>query len=95
MDITVFSSGPSCQRCRLSEKRLDNLGLPYTEVRVDRNEEVADVLRRNGFKAMPVIHAFTEDDDVIIEDFRPDSLDALKALYAPVSSEGMEMPVAA
>lgn len=79
--ITIFSTGPSCQKCRLTAKRLDKHGLEYTVVRLDEKPELLDVVQRAGFGTAPVVHAQVHDGedylDYVFEDFHPDLIDKL------------------
>lgn len=71
--ITVYSTGPSCFRCNTTKLHLKKRGAPFEEIRVDLDEDDADMLRDLGFHSMPVVHY----QDVVLEGYHPDALDAL------------------
>lgn len=55
--VEVFSR-PGCQQCRLTKQVLDQRGIPYRDIDVDRlGPDAADRLRDLGFLQLPVVRA--------------------------------------
>lgn len=56
--VTVYSTGPRCQRCRLTYLRLESVGIPYRIVDLTRDEN-ADarefVTEELGYTEAPVV----------------------------------------
>lgn len=83
--VTVYSTGPTCQRCTLTKKHLTRLGVDFTEVRIDEDTDAAEALKAQGFTTAPVVHYNLPDADgpgaeVWFDGYRPDSLNAIKAV---------------
>ncbi|MDQ0615291.1 glutaredoxin-like protein NrdH [Microbacterium sp. W4I4] len=77
--ITVYSTGPSCQRCRLTCQRLDALGIRYdlVDIHAEHNAAVrAFLVDELGYREAPVVEA----GDVRWSGFRPDLIDAIVVL---------------
>ncbi len=72
--VTLFT-GPSCHRCTTTKLHLKKRGLPFEEVRIDEDEDEAELLRELGFSSLPVVHY----KDVVFEGYSPDKLDRLAA----------------
>jgi glutaredoxin-like protein NrdH len=77
--VTVYSSGPTCQRCRLTCRRLDELGILYDVVEI--HEEHSTALRAYlvdelGYTEAPVV-VIGDDTDNAWSGFRPDRIDDL------------------
>lgn len=76
MQVTVYSTGSACQRCRLTCQRLDDLGVRY-EV-IDIHDEHNATLRaflidELGYREAPIVEAHGER----WSGFRPDLIDEL------------------
>lgn len=72
----MCSSGPSCQRCRLTCRRLDALGIRYdlVDIRAEHNAAVrAFLMDELGYREAPIVEA----GDERWSGFRPDRIDAL------------------
>ncbi|WGH21387.1 NrdH-like glutaredoxin [Arthrobacter phage Emotion] len=75
--ITVYSTGPACQRCKATYRKLDKAGLvegvefAYIDVSLPENEHHGAALRKKGFKDAPVVVSPSE----TWVGFRPDLLD--------------------
>jgi len=75
LSVTVYSTGPSCQRCTLTKKALDKQGVPFVEVDLREQPQARDyVTEELGYTEAPV---------VVVEDgtgqdhwsgFRPDQI---------------------
>lgn len=78
--FTVYTTGPSCQRCNLTKRAMDKRGLPYVEVDIREHPGARDyVTEELGYTEAPV---------VVVEDgtgqdhwsgFRPDQIDRVAA----------------
>lgn len=56
--VTVYSTGPTCQRCRLTYLRLESVGIPYRIVDLTRDENAAArefVTEELGYTEAPVV----------------------------------------
>ncbi|MGB3483989.1 MAG: glutaredoxin family protein [Mycobacterium sp.] len=72
MTITLYSSNPNCQPCRLTKAKLARLGLDYAEA--SPTDEVMATVRALGLElTAPIVQA----GDDIWTGFRPDRIDAL------------------
>lgn len=74
--VTVYSTGPSCQRCRLTCQRLDALGIRYdlVDIHAEHNAAVrAFLVDELGYREAPIVEA----GDECWSGFRPDRIDAL------------------
>lgn len=77
--VTVYSTGPSCQRCRLTCRRLDELGIRYDliEIHEEHNAAIRDYLIDElGFAEAPVVVIDADHEDSWAG-FRPDRIDNL------------------
>ena len=74
MSITVFTTGPSCQLCRITKLHLTKSGLEFEEVRLDQNPAMADMVRELGFTTSPVVLVGDED---VWDGYRSDAINAL------------------
>lgn len=74
MNITVYTTGPTCHKCTLTKRVLTKAGLPFTEVDAREAEE----LKSRAFKTAPVVHVVHDDgSEEWWDDFRDDRLKAL------------------
>jgi len=74
--VTVYSTGPSCQRCRLTCQRLDTLGIRYDLVDIHEQHNVAVrafLVDELGYRKAPIV----EVGDERWSGFRPDLIDGL------------------
>lgn len=53
-DVTVFST-PNCFPCRLTKRKLSELGILFTERDVTRDEEANQIVQELGYKSVPVV----------------------------------------
>lgn len=75
-NITVYSTGPACQRCRLTCQRLDALGLRYdlVDVHDEHNAAVrAFLVDELGSRKAPIVQV----GDARWSGFRPDLIETL------------------
>lgn len=64
----VMYAGPTCEDSELARDRLHELGVPFTEINVDENEEAARYVEQlnNGFRSTPTI-VFGDETFVVVE----------------------------
>ncbi|WP_022921931.1 glutaredoxin-like protein NrdH [Ornithinimicrobium pekingense] len=70
--ITVFSK-EFCVQCTATYRALDKLGLDYTVVRIDEDEEALTAIMAMGYMQAPVVMAGAQH----WSGFRPDLIKAL------------------
>lgn len=73
MTVTVYSTGPGCQKCRLTKRHLTGRGHEVIERPITDLNQFE--LEAAGFKSAPIVHA----GDQSWDDYRPDRIDALVA----------------
>lgn len=82
MRIEVYSK-PSCIQCTQSKKRLEQLGLEYTETDIfDNPEAYTFITEELKFRAAPVI-VVKDTEGVIVESwagFNPEKIETLKTV---------------
>ncbi|ASM62568.1 NrdH-like glutaredoxin [Mycobacterium phage AlleyCat] len=72
--ITIYTTGPKCYKCNLTKGALDKVGVPYFEVRLDENPELAAEFRAAGKGMAPIVEDALTGDEWF--DFRPDRIRA-------------------
>lgn len=73
--ITIYTTGPSCQRCRLTKEVMDQAGLTYLEVDIRENTAARDyVVEELRYTEAPVV---VVDDQDHWSGFRPDQIKRL------------------
>lgn len=78
MKVTVYTTGPSCQACRMTKKRLTDRGIAFTEVLFDDEpESTLEAATYLGFTTAPVVCVSTSVGEVSWDGYRPDRIDAL------------------
>jgi len=77
MSVTVFTTGPGCHMCLTTKIHMKRRGIPFDEVRLDLNPELADKVRELGFVTAPVV--LVDELDEVWEGYSSDSIDALAA----------------
>jgi len=58
MDVTVYSTGPSCQGCRLTCQRLDELGIRHDLVQLHEAHDAAIrafLVDELGYREAPIV----------------------------------------
>ena len=79
MNVTVFTL-PNCQQCRMTEKRLDLLGIPHDVVNLRELPSMPEWAVTAGYVTAPLVRAEREDGTAAHwSGFRPD----LIALLVP------------
>jgi glutaredoxin-like protein NrdH len=85
--VTVYSTGPSCQRCKAVQRFLNDKGIPYTEFRADQDPAAAAWLKEMGFAEAPVtVVSFGDADKTFIQGFDRDALLSIRGILEPVSA---------
>ena len=77
-DVTVYSTGPSCQRCRLTCQRLDEIGIRYDLVNIHEAHNAAIrafLVDELGYREAPIVDIDHGQNRWF--GFRPDLIDAL------------------
>lgn len=78
--VTLYSTGPSCQRCTAVKRYLKDKGISYTEFRADLDESAAHWLKEMGFKEAPVtVVSFGDAEETFIQGFNPGALDSIRS----------------
>lgn len=72
MPVTVYTK-TVCPQCIATKRRLDKLGVPYTEINIEHDAEAYERVTAMGFSAAPVVVA----GDDAWSGFRYDKLGAL------------------
>jgi mycoredoxin len=64
----VMYARPTCEDSELARDRLNELGIPFTEINVDTDEEAARYVERvnNGFRSTPTI-VFGDEAFIVVE----------------------------
>lgn len=85
MSITVFTTGPSCQLCRVTKMHLKRAGIDFEEVRLDEDPVLAEKVRELGFVTAPVVLVGEED---VWDGYRAEAIEqlALELSVAPVAA---------
>ena len=67
LPIVMYAS-PTCEDSELARDRLHALGIPFTEINVDEDEEAARYVERvnNGFRSTPTI-IFGDEAFILVE----------------------------
>lgn len=75
--ITVYTTGPTCQKCRMTKLMLTNKGVPFREVDITSDPAArAYVTEDLGYSIAPVV---VVDDEDHWSDLRPDHIDRIAA----------------
>lgn len=72
-ETIILYSKPNCAQCRQTKRLFEREGIPYKEINVMENEDVAEKLKAQGYRTMPVIQS----GKTVILGFQPDDLRAL------------------
>lgn len=52
--ITVYTKN-NCMPCKMTKRKLQELGVNYKEINVDENLEALEYLMECGFRSLPVV----------------------------------------
>lgn len=84
MSVTVFTTGPGCHLCHTTKLHMQKKGIPFEEVRLDQNPELADKVRELGFSTAPIV--LVDEFDEVWEGYRSESINELAADFSETSS---------
>lgn len=85
--VTVYSAGPSCRRCTLVKRFLDERKIVYVEFRADLDPAAAHWLKEMGFAEAPVtVVSFGDAEKTFIQGFNPDALASIRSTMEAVSA---------
>lgn len=85
--VTVYSTGPGCQRCTAVKRYLTQKGIRFTEFRADLDEKAAHWLKEMGFAEAPVtVVSFGDADKIFISGFDPDALASIRSAKMEVAT---------
>lgn len=60
--------------CKMTKRKLQELGVNYKEINVDENLEALEYLMECGFRSLPVV--FLDDEPIITGGFAPNILES-------------------
>lgn len=72
--ITVYTKN-NCMPCKMTKRKLQELGVNYKEINVDENLEALEYLMECGFRSLPVV--FLDDEPIITGGFAPNILETI------------------
>lgn len=71
--IKVYTKN-NCIPCKMTKRKLQELGVNYKEINVDENLEALEYLVECGFRSLPVV--FLDDEPIITGGFAPNILES-------------------
>lgn len=80
MTVTVYTTGPQCQKCNATKRHLKRRGIPFTEVIVnpdDPNDANYAALAYVGYSSAPVVLVSGPGGEQDWSDYRAERIDAL------------------
>ena len=72
--ITIYTK-TNCFPCKLTKRKLQDLGVNYTEINVDEDLNALEYLMECGYRSLPVV--FKDDELLISGGFAPNILENL------------------
>lgn len=72
--ITVYTKN-NCFPCKMTKRKLQELGVNYKEINVDENLEALEYLMECGFRSLPVV--FKDDEPIVTGGYAPNILEAI------------------
>ncbi|WPH57017.1 glutaredoxin [Enterococcus phage G01] len=73
--ITVYTKN-NCMPCKMTKRKLQELGVNYKEINVDENLEALEFLMEYGFRSLPVV--FNENGaPMVIGGYAPNILETI------------------
>lgn len=80
MNVTVYTAGPACKACTLTKLHLQRRGIDYTEVPINLNTTVMELIEYLNFTQAPVVCVESDSAERQSWDgYRPDRIDGLVA----------------
>lgn len=78
--LTVYTTGPACGKCTMTNNMLKGKGIPFVEVNITENPAAYEyVTAELGYTVAPVV---VVDDDDHWCDLRPDQIERVAAHFA-------------
>lgn len=78
--VTVYTTGPSCIRCKMTKNLLTQKGIPFEEIDVRDNEAGRARVMELGYTAAPVVIVEDGTDSDHWSEFRPDQIARVAAM---------------
>lgn len=72
--ITVYTKN-NCMPCKMTKRKLQELGVNYNEINVDENLEALEYLMECGFRSLPVV--FKGNELVVAGGYAPNILETI------------------
>lgn len=72
--ITVYTKN-NCMPCKMTKRKLQELGVNYKEINVDENLEALEYLMECGLRSLPVV--FLDDEAIITGGYAPNILETI------------------
>ena len=72
--ITVYTKN-NCMPCKMTKRKLQELGVNYKEINVDENLEALEYLMECGFRSLPVV--FKGNELVVAGGYAPNILEII------------------
>lgn len=80
MNVTVYTAGLACKACTMTKLHLERRGIAYTEVPINTNTTVMELIEYCNFSQAPVVCVESESAERQAWDgYRPDRIDGLVA----------------
>lgn len=70
--IKIYTKN-NCMPCKMTKRKLQELGVNYQEINVDENLEALEFLMECGFRSLPVV--FNNDEPIVTGGFAPNILE--------------------
>jgi len=75
MSYTLYSA-ENCTQCNFTKKLLDDRGIDYEPIDIDKQPEAREKLKSEGLMSVPVLK--DANDELVAVGFRPEILSTLK-----------------
>lgn len=76
MEVTVYTK-PGCMQCQATKTLMDRLGIEYDLIDISNRPEIAAFLQREGYKSLPVVFVYHDEDTDSWCGFRPNLIKKL------------------
>lgn len=75
--ITVYTKN-NCMPCKMTKRKLQELGVNYKEHNVDEEPEALEYLMEKGYRSLPVVFKnIVDDEPVVIGGYAPNILETI------------------
>lgn len=78
MSVTIYTTGPACNKCNLTKKALTKAGVLFTEILLSDDPDAKARFDAKGYTMAPIV--VTDDDEW--SDFRIDKINGLIKAHA-------------